>query len=663
MDKELKTILAAMRSKKELQALKIEGQEVCVRVVPKDESKPPTIELRIVLNKYSRWYGTEQYKYREKINLNAFDETLNEVKQGKYVMKSYIDHDRSIRGLITSTNREGVKLYKQNNEIVMSYPVEEGNELAKRVYEQISNGEIESNSFIMYIDETKVEEIDKDGAKEVNVEITKARLVSIDPVYEGFYDFNIMDARNVESHTPHVRKDEQKQGDIIMLEIIKKKLIERNIVSVEEATNLTETELFDKYEASERANFDEKLKEIKEEKEKEALRAKFEANIKEIKKDFDDNTELRAKIASLEAAVAKKTATKKDLVALRKTLFNGVYVDSSKNQIKEDIKKEISSLRAMEDARLSESEKAMFRDITGADADSGSQIIPILTDSALISENAYVIPELENARSIPFAGENSTKVPINIAPTAKPTRKNIDDPSTEVLTNTVTAELKPQFYSEHFNWNPRMQTHLNTVAVDTQNVINGHIEGWRTEFATSLIHHVGVTFASLKGSDKNLSTYLAGATSEAVVESKNVGALALSDFTTVESQLVAKYGKKLINHYFRYYMNSESWGAVCELARAQTNDKTITIDIPNMKINSVAVILNDDFADGIAAGKHPIVLFDSRDVRVYGGNTVLRDSKEAEFKKRKFTRQVNTYGEVKLFDPHYRTRVIKIKAS
>lgn len=626
-----------------------------------DEGEKPAIILKIVLGKFSPFYGDERYRWRERITTDAFNESLAKVKSGELVIKSYIDHDRSVRGLLSSTNREGVTLTKTENEIVMVIPVIEGDEQLERTHEQIRFKEITSNSFIMHIDERKIAKKETADGIVVDVTITKARLVSIDPVYEGFYKNNIMEARNVESITPlEIKLSSTNNKGEKMFEIIKNKLIERKIVTAPEAEAMTEQEVFDKYEAAERAATEEKIKEIKDEKVQEEMRANLEASIESLKTQYDENTELRNSIVALEAA-AKKVEKGMDVKEVRSALLNGQYFGDDKKSFKKGIQDEIVKLRAIEDASFSDTEKTAFRNMTGLDADSGSQVIPVITDSSVISEDAYAIPELEGAKRIALVGEATTKVPVKVDSAKAPTRKKIGEASDTVDMNTVTTELTPAIFSEDFSWNQRLRINLDTLADDTRTITNGHILGWRKEFATSIIQHVGVTFDSLKGTDSQLSNYKGGVTSDAVVISTTAGALALADFDLLEGGLVAKYGKNALSAGFVYYMNSTTWSAVKELARASNNDITVNVDAKKMTINGIRVITNDDFAETITAGKHPILLYKTSNVRVYGGQTIIVDSKEAEWKKRLMSRQVTTLGEMFLADPKYTSRALEIK--
>lgn len=663
MDNQLKKSLDFIQARNKNQ--NVDGDIFDLRAI--DENEQKKIILRIVLDEFSPFYKTYNGVWREKIGINAFDESLAEVKSGKRVIKSYIDHDMSVRGLLSSTNRDGVTLEKVGNEIIMEIPIDENDEQQKRTHEQIKLKEITSNSFIMTVSETKTNEIEKeDGSYEIEQIITKADLISIDPVYAGFYKNNKMIAKSVEqpeSQAPNSKKgsiQEEEKGER-MFDIIKEFLIKREVMKTEEVEKLSEVQLFEKYNEELRAEMDAKLKEITDAKEQEKLRSDFKATMEEVRKQFDTNTELRNEILKLReiSEISKKDF---DVKEFRQTLFNGQYVTETFEAFREGVKEKIQQLRAIEDATFSDVEQKVLRSMTGFDADSGSQVIPVLTDGQIISEDDYVIPELEGARRIPLVGEATTKVPVKVDTAAAPTRLNIGDASVTVNMNTVTTELSPKIYSQDFSWNPRLMENLDTLGVDTKTITNGHILGWRKEFAISLLQHIAVTFASLKGADKNLSNYKGGATSDAVIETSTSGAITLDDFGLLENPLIAKYGKSVLGRDFTYYMNSATWTAITALARANANDVTVNVKQEAMTINGINVILNDDFVDGIAAGKHPIVLYRKSNIRVYGGQTIIRDSSEAEWKKRLMSRQVTTLGEMFLADPKFTTRVLKIKA-
>lgn len=654
--------------------IKRDGQE--------DSSK--RIQLRIKLNSESPVYGYGSYKYKEVIDSKAFDDSLKSVEKGDKVIYSFADHQMDTQNIIASTANENTKLFKKGNEIVMEFDVDETNQKAMNIYKLIEEGSIKANSFIFKPSEMSYRDLenDPDGATEL-VTVKSGDLISVDPVVFAFYPQNEMQARNKDVKTFVEAKETKEKNKHIernknMRELLLKMLTEaykRNKMELPaDLETKSDAEILEMSNTVQRQEFETMLDTRLTEQQRAERLTTFEGTVKEMRdlietKDNEERSKMAKKLKELEAKVSANGNEKESII---KRFIKGMFVDK-KEGLTETVRSEISAERAAIVEGFTEIEKGIYlaRDaangVSGSGVDTASQIIPVPMAGKLIEDRPFVLPEVGGeATMIPYAGENTTKVAINIATDGLPTLKTQDEESDAVAINDVAAELTPKLYSEHFVWNPRMMTHVNTIATDTMNLINRAVRAWRKIFAEGLLTHIAATFDSLKGADKNLSTYKGGATIEAVVAATADGALSISDFDLLEDGLRETYGD-IINTSFRYYMNVATWGAVKALHRAMPNDyRGFVVNEREMTINGIKVILNSYFNQDIptAAGSaYPIVLYDTRDVRVYGGMTVIRDSSEAKFLSRKVTRQVNTYGEVKLFDPKYRTRVLKITKS
>ncbi|MCU9934738.1 hypothetical protein NWE61_06725 [Mycoplasmopsis felis] len=76
---------------------------------------------------------------------------------------------------------------KVDNKLIATIPVDENNLQLKKVADLISTGVIESNSFIFEPLEIEINEIENNNDLQTEIIYKKAKLISIDPVYEGFY--------------------------------------------------------------------------------------------------------------------------------------------------------------------------------------------------------------------------------------------------------------------------------------------------------------------------------------------------------------------------------------------------------------------------------------------------------------------------------------------
>jgi len=152
-----------------------------------DKPKQRFITLTIKLDSWSPIQNCWGFKYKEKIATDCFDQDEDIAKQ---VLYSYVDHNISIEKMIGSTIDKSMVVTKDGNVITARVKVDEADSLSKKVADLISRKVVTSNSFIFQSFET----IDKwfsDSTKNNEVDLettyTKGTLISIDPVYKGFY--------------------------------------------------------------------------------------------------------------------------------------------------------------------------------------------------------------------------------------------------------------------------------------------------------------------------------------------------------------------------------------------------------------------------------------------------------------------------------------------
>jgi hypothetical protein len=105
------------------------------------------ITLRIVLDSYSPINEANGFKFKEKINTNAFDQ---EVEIAKQVLYCYVDHAIGIEKMIGSTINKSMVVSKENNVIIARVKVDEDQPLSRKVADLIQSKVLTSNSFIFH---------------------------------------------------------------------------------------------------------------------------------------------------------------------------------------------------------------------------------------------------------------------------------------------------------------------------------------------------------------------------------------------------------------------------------------------------------------------------------------------------------------------------------
>ncbi|MCU9934768.1 hypothetical protein NW066_01695 [Mycoplasmopsis felis] len=148
------------------------------------EQEGRKIELTVELDSWSPVYDSRGIKFREKIALDCFD---FDAEINKQFINSYLDHKVSIEHLLASTKNKTMTVEKVDNKLIATIPVDENNLQLKKVADLISTGVIESNSFIFEPLEIEINEIENNNDLQTEIIYKKAKLISIDPVYEGFY--------------------------------------------------------------------------------------------------------------------------------------------------------------------------------------------------------------------------------------------------------------------------------------------------------------------------------------------------------------------------------------------------------------------------------------------------------------------------------------------
>lgn len=640
------------------------------------------LQLRIATDSdspiYQDWFGD---RYIEQISSKAFDESLNEVKSGKKIIYSFADHDMDSKNVISSTNRENTKLYKDsNNDYVMEFELDESIELHKTLIRLVENGEINANSFIFYAQEIEFEEVN-DGTIEYRVYHNKGDLLSIDPVLFPFYPQNKTEFKGINMAKEPINAEEQAR---LEAEQRAKELAEE-AKQAEEAQRAEEARLAEEQRLKEEADAkaaeearlaDEAQKQKEEELDKSS---KFKAlSIAEQRQWLAKNMTAREIIDAIDEETKQKEQAKRDAMAamirksngdpkmentkLMKSVVAKFISRGNVNASTEDIEAFKSQLalrnaEAIETYGITEDELKLFvlraSDLTGADATHGALIIPVSTDPSVVGQDVIVTPEFNGASRMAMSGLEEKKVPVDVDTmgVAAAVAEGADAP--EQAGTVVKVQFAPTRYPLNFSYNPLLAEHADFVGQKTTNATNAIKKAWLKGYYDSLVANAGTAFAG--------ATYAGGATKESNIESIEAGKVSYLDMEAMILDIEATYGT-ITEGEFKAEMKPETWTQIVKSASEANNTSMIRVVAGKTMYGAVEVIVRKQYPDAVASGKFPITLSKKSNTKIYGGVVIVKNSVEVKFLAEMNTRLVTGRGEAKLCDPFYTTRTLVIKA-
>lgn len=636
-----------------------EGRVLTLRI--KTESESPI---------YEDWFGD---KYTEIIGANAYDESLEQVARGEKVIHSYADHDMKTTSVISSTNREGTKLYKDdNNDYIMEMILDKEIPLHRTIIKLMENKEIEANSFIFQPEEIEIVIDESRDDIDYKVVQKKGNLLSVDPVMYAFYTQNKVEMKGKdmsaeEKALEEARKakeaEEKAAAEKAAAEEAKKQA-EQEQKAIDEARAKEE----EAKKAAEEAEANKEQTEIgrvvekhNEENKYQSSEAEKRAAIEKAAKAEEENKVLRAKILEAnEKAKKGKEMTKEE----RKSIIGSFLLRGNVQSTKENLEKLNSAIaernkQVIAEFGVTEDELHLFNlrasDLTGADASTGALIIPVSTDPNVVGQDVIVMPEFDGASRLSMSGLEEKKVPVDVDSMGVAVSKEEGADAGELAGTVVKVQFKPTRYPVSFNYNPLLASHANFVSQKTTNAQNSIKRAWLKGYYDTIIAGAGTAFAG------NEATYAGGATSESNIESTTSAAITQADLDKMILDLEADYGT-ISEGQFKFEMKPETWAAIVADARTANNAALIRVANGKTIYGQVEVIVRKQYPDAIAAGKFPVTLSKKSNTKIYGGVMIVKNSTEVKFLAELNTRLVTGRGEAKLCDPHYTTRTLKIKA-
>ena len=615
------------------------NSNVIVRDASENNKQEKTLQLKIELDSwspvYTNFWGE---KYREKLSADIFKE------QGpveSLELNSYVDHDISIEKLIASTKDKSMKVYQEGNTIYAEIKERKNDPLLCKVFDLVERGIVTSNSFIFKALDAEITE--KQSSDVVDVVFTKGELISIDPVYAGFYpqaETQILNKNNII----------EKEQEIMNTKEIKEETIVAKDIKEEIATN--ETQVAETKE--EDANMS--IKNVK-------LEEVSTLETREVEQVKIDNLQQARNVLSNETfnTLQAKAAQASEKISLESIHSKWRQKELLNNNEKEFLKQEIRNL-----PRAKKEEISMIlghnkydydlveKSLDGTTNQNGLVLIEVLTNPNVFSEMQIVFPELTNATSImALIGLNEVKQPILI-PDSTAAQSIAEGQASTLLQNKMTqVTFKPTRYSMYVSQNNQLNNFNAVLEKQTLMTRNSIFRALRKSFYDNILKNIGA--------DLDLGTYDGGATQEAVVQSTNT-TIAWDDLELVYKRLVDLWGDSVKDKY----MISMHVDTLTELEKTYFDKPSVLIaqlynpitrEYRGIKINATSYYPTT----GTNAQKKFAAIFYLKEaVMAYGCNIVTQDDRITAMSEDQVKRYVRTRGEIKMCDPNLNTRVLKL---
>lgn len=630
-----------------------------------NETEQRFINLQIKLNDWSPVYEANGYRYKEKIAIDCFDKTTPISEQNLF---SYVDHKISIKNLIGSTNDNTMQVTKKDNVIYAKIRVNEEDYLSKKTADLINSGAIKSNSFIFKAEDVDYVWYDENTKKDVDFEIIfkSGKLISIDPVFQGFYPQNqmsisksinsIFEKQNFIEEILKMKNETMEQKELVSetnndINIVEKEVTENdNVISEQTSNSVNEPEP--------------EISEPEAQVEQKEQLTKTEKELLEIKKELDFIKETREAMSTPKFVNETQQVEVLDFKTIQTKYLNRQVLTKAeadvllKNSLplnpdyalKENLRLELNA-KSYEDYYNTLQERAL----NGTSTINGLALAEVLQNNRVLSEWMLIFPELTTyAQIIPLVGFNKIEQSIAIADNTAITKLAED---TEALTynlGVAKVTLEADRYSLQFKQNNQLNKFETMLAITTNNVKNKIIQALRADFFTNLFAKVGEAF--------NKDNYDGGARKEAVVYTKEVGKFTFKDLNNIATKLIEKYGDEVLNKYF-ISMSSDIYNHLA--TEYYTSGNTLwkgIFDETGRTFRGIPIILSDKIPDKtVEVGKNIVAFLTKDSIIAYGCVTTIRDSAENFLTTDQYLRVVQTRGRVRMCDPNINTIILQVR--
>ena len=454
------------------------NSNVVVRDASENNTQEKTLQLKIELDSwspvYTNFWGE---KYREKLSADIFKE------QGpveSLELNSYVDHDISIEKLIASTRDKSMKVYQDGNTIYAEIKERKNDPLLCKVFDLVERGIVTSNSFIFKALDAEITE--KQSSDIVDVVFTKGELISIDPVYAGFYpqaETQILNKNNIIEKEQEIMNTKEIKEETIVAKDIK-----------EETATINETPIAEtKEEDTNMSIKNVKLEEVSTLETREAEQVKID-NLQQARNVLSNETfnTLQAKAAQASEKISLESIHSK---WRQKELLN--------NNEKEFLKQEFRNLPRAQKEEISMilghnkyDYDLVEKSLDGTSNQNGLVLIEVLTNPNVFSEMQIVFPELTNATSImALIGLNEVKQPILIPDSTAATAIAEGAASTLLQNRMTQVTFKPTRYSLYVSQNNQLNNFNAVLEKQTLMTRNSIFRALRKSFYDNILKNIG----------------------------------------------------------------------------------------------------------------------------------------------------------------------------
>ncbi|MBN0919427.1 phage prohead protein [[Mycoplasma] gypis] len=615
-----------------------------------EENKTPkrAIELSVKLDSWSPVYkNLNGQKYREKIAPDCFD--YNEPLERQKI-NSYLDHKIGIEHLLASTANNTLKIHKEANTIFATFEVNEQDAMQSKVANLIESGVVKSNSFIFEpVETSKNINKDKQTSEDVDFELIykKARLISIDPVYSGFYpqDECRVFTRELKPYAEEfanpTEEDKNEQTQTKGEDEMNKEQIEKML-----------QDALKEYKEKEQANIQTKQQPLQE--------------VQTKNEDTEKLQNLEQKVKELEAQQLTKRAfeslthakTQLNLEQLKTKAKNGTI---QKDEISELMKQQYYALTPAQktEARLINSvifDAFEKRVLDGTTSEKGLALIETHTMPGVLTEWQAQFPEFtELAKKYPLTGLDTLVKNFYVSDHKQITEIAEAADSTALGGKTFKVTLSPKRHSIKISQNNALTHGQELWDAQTQNAKDQIIRDLRKNFYAGIFAHADQAMEQ--------STYTGGVTLEAKVETAEVGKFTFSDLDAVITRIVAEYGEGALSGFvFATHPDILSEMERSYINNTQSSFINLLYNPQTRTYRGLPILLSQEFPTKKIAKQAKVgLLFKKEAVCAYGLTFMIADDPYTDLSKDITNRYVSTRGEIKLIDPFVNSRYIFVK--
>ncbi|QJR43630.1 phage prohead protein [Mycoplasma miroungigenitalium] len=604
--------------------------------VENDGSK--TIEMTVELDSWSPVYtNILGSKYREKIALDAFD--FEQPLEAQNI-NSYLDHKMSIEYLLASTKNKSMSVQKDGNKIVAKIKSDPNNSLLNKVEKWIAEGVVESNSFIFESLDTEFREVEGNPELDYEVVYKRGKLLSIDPVYAGFFPQNNCRVYSQDRAVDVAPLD-------AFIEAQNKKQQEKEM----EKIDMTDIEKEKQIEAPEINKDAEKIVEMNN------TINELKACVESLKTEHKDRSAFLKSLATQNAPEVKNSdLTDQEFITLKSKSARGEKLSAS-DKLKM-FNKSIDFLSDGDKKELELISKNIDLQKRALDATTdlkGLALIETTTMPGILTEINAIFPEFtEYTQKLNLTGldevSKSIYVPAKQSVTATAEGASLPDFGGQ----TFKVKLSPKRYGWKLKQNNALSNGDDAWAAQIADAKNSIWRGLRHELYAGLFKHAGTAF--------NASTYTGGFTLEAKRTTATTNKFTFDDLEVVLKDLIAKYGDGVLAKYVIAMHPSTLNALEVDWAKGIDDARKKLYDPVARTYRGVPILISDDYPDDtIEKGKKVAAIFAKDSLLAYGLSITVAGDPYSELDKDMSVKIIQTRGEIKLIDPHVNSRYVEVK--